>query len=122
MQSELKLFFSLDIDCPLSEFSPAEEDNFGFWARMIVGIRGQDGGESFDVFICTPKWLAIRSTNNEVVFGQYHLIVGEYDYNKIYQALRQKTVLVANSWDEIAAKICKVAYWEFEDYLDSPRY
>ena len=83
MKPELKSFYCLDIEKPLKEYTPFVEDNFGFWARIIVEDKYLGGEESFDIMICTPKWILDNYKEEDVLTGQYHLIVLKYNYNNI---------------------------------------
>jgi hypothetical protein len=122
MNAKLLKLYSVDINQDLSEFYPKEDDNFGFWARMSVGDFQIGGDESFDIFICTPKWLSENYNKTDIIFGRHHLIVFEYNYYNIFSKL-QKYVDVLNfeNWVEIGERIGRIAYWEFEDYQDGSR-
>src|SRR5258706_15775892 len=117
MKADLKSFYSIDIENPLKEFSPEIEDNFGFWARMIIGEKTKDGEESFDIMICTPKWLMANHNTSEILFGLHYLIVFEYNYQKIYDKLKRFIENIeGKTWNEIGLKIGMIGKWEFEDY------
>ncbi|MCU8085410.1 immunity 8 family protein [Shewanella sp. SM23] len=117
MRAQLKEFYSLDFD--LNSYWPDESDNFGFWVRAMIGPEGEEGAESFDMQICTPEWLKSKHSDNEVVFGSHMLIVFEYDLDRI----KNKVSSYCNScsgktWQEIAEKLSRIGYWEFEDYTE----
>ncbi len=78
MKAEIKYFHSPDIP-DLGTYQPIECDNFVFLLQMFVGEKGKQGEESFDLIVCTPKWLVNNHHKEESVFGLYHLIVFEYD-------------------------------------------
>jgi len=119
MRAILKEFYSLDIDMPLVEFYPEKHNNFGFWARMIIGEKEIGGEESFDILICTPKWLLNNHAKNEIIFGKHHLIVFEYNYHNIYKKLKYTVENTeGNDWNEIGLKLGAIANWEFEDYRE----
>jgi len=46
----------------------------------LVGPKDQPGEESFDVEVCTPKFLLNRYGREEVIIGRHFLIVFEYDW------------------------------------------
>lgn len=56
MQAVLKGLHSIDI-ADLENYAPHEEDNFGFVLRAMIGPMNREGEESFDITVCTPKWL-----------------------------------------------------------------
>lgn len=119
MKSILKDFYCLDIIERLDGYIPADVYNFGFWARIIVGEKDLGGEESFDIMICTPKWILENYKENDIIIGQYHLIVLKYNYNNIYSYLRDKiNSIEKENWSEIGNQIGKIGKWEFEDYRD----
>jgi Immunity protein 8 len=62
----------------LSDFRPAEYDNFGIWIRMLVGETTiPDSEESFDMLLCTPKWLMSNHEWTDIIFGIHYLLVFE---------------------------------------------
>jgi hypothetical protein len=79
MQAVLKGLYSTDIG-DLENYQPENEDNFGFGLRALVGPMGQPGEESFDMTVCTPKWLAERYGASEILLGLHKVIVFSYDY------------------------------------------
>ena len=117
MKPKLINFFSLDIEIPLSDFIPSSPNNFGFWARLIVGEAKRGGEESFDIMICTPQWLISNHKKSDIIIGRHYLIVFEYNYQHIYSTLKsQIEELEEENWDKIGLKIGRLGKWEFEDY------
>jgi hypothetical protein len=117
MKAKIKYIFSPDIDTALEDFIPKDEGNFGFVIRMIVCPEGQEGEESFDLMLCTPKWLNDNYPADEIIFGRHYLIVFKYDYKSIYKKLSDYVNGIdAKSWGQIGDQIGKIGYWEFEDY------
>jgi hypothetical protein len=55
----LKQLYTSDIS-DIEKYQPEEEDNFGFVLRALVRPTGQPVEESFDITVCTPRWLAKR--------------------------------------------------------------
>ena len=88
MEAVLKGLYSSDI-ADIEKYQPAEEDNFGFVLRALVGPMGQPGEESFDITVCTPKWLAKRYGPSDTVIGLHKLIVFRYDYSGIRRIHRK---------------------------------
>jgi hypothetical protein len=78
MEAALKGLYSSDID-DLENYQPEEQDNFGFILRAHIGVMGT-GEDFFDITVCTPKWLATRFDDSEVLLGLHKLIVFKYDY------------------------------------------
>lgn len=115
MRAKLKEFYSLDLD--INSYWPDQLDNFGFWIRAMIGPEGEEGAESFDIQICTPKWLISKYSAEEVLFGHHMLIVFEYDLDRIKNKIsRYCDSCSGGTWQEIANKLTRIGYWEFEDY------
>ncbi len=116
MKAELKRLHSPDIE-DLENYKPNIIDDFSFLLQIFVGELNEEGEESFDTIVCTPKWLLTNCKENEVVFGFNYIIVPVYDYNLIFEKIR---IFISNvegkNWDDIACKISKIGKWEFEDY------
>jgi hypothetical protein len=117
MQAKLKELFSLDFD--LATFWPEKPDNFGFWLRAMIGPEDHAGADSFDIHVCTPEWLKSNYSVSDTVWGRHFLIVFEYDRARIEAAIvRYCERCFGNDWQEIAQKISRIGYWEFEDYRE----
>jgi len=116
MKTELKGFHSPDI-YDLEKYYPEIEDNFCFYLEISVGVKNEKGAEQFGITVCTPKWLLENKKDDEMVFGKNYLIVFKYNYQKIYGKIKSYIdELDGNSWEELALKVSRIGYWEFEDY------
>lgn len=84
---------------------------------MLVGPVDGPGEESFDVLVCTPAWLARIASEEGPQIGRHRLIL-EYLDLRIAEAFLRRQVerLEAPTWNELAAKLSRLGYWEFEDY------
>jgi hypothetical protein len=114
--AEVKGLYSLEVD-NLEQYIPNPPDVFLLQLRVIVGPKGAPGEESFDIKVCTPGWLANMCGNEDFVAGRHYLIVARYDF----AALRKIIVKLiescfGDSWQEVAQKVARIGYWEFEDY------
>ncbi len=118
MKAEIKYFHSPDI-IDLEKFEPEIPDEFCFLLQIMVGEKDQEGEESFDAMVCTPKWLLKNNEKDKIIYGRHYLIVFEYNFSKISSALKQ---LVESSdfenWDDVGEKIGRIGKWEFEDYQE----
>lgn len=84
---------------------------------MLVGPLDGPGEESFDVLVCTPAWLARTVAEHGPQVGRHRLVVEKLDLPVAETfLLRQIERLEATSWDELAATVARLGYWEFEDY------
>jgi hypothetical protein len=119
MKAKLKNIYSTDIDVQLSDYRPAYQDNFGFLARLIIGEEKMGGEESFDVLICTPQWLISNHNTTDIIIGRHHLIVFEYNYERIYSKLKSLIEgIELSTWNEIGLIVGRIGKWEFEDYKE----
>jgi len=119
MRAELKLFWSPDVE-DLSAYSPSDPTSFGFFLQLLIGPADSGGEESFGFMVCTPRWLEATHKREDIVIGRHHLLVFEYNYQRLVGFL---TDLVSgatgDNWEEIANKLARSAQWEFEDYTDA---
>lgn len=118
MRGSLRRLHSPDV-ADLSGYHPERPDDFGFLLQILVGPEGGEGEESFDVVVCTPKWLEGQHGPSDVVSGRHHLIVFEYDYDRLAREIERVCESAeGQSWREVALKLSRFAHWEFEDYRD----
>lgn len=116
MEAELKAMHSPEV-LDLKNFSPVERDNFMFLLQFLIGPKGGNGYESFDVIVCTPRWLLENQKAEDVVLDFHHLVVFKYDYNKIHEKAKEfVSSFRGESWDEVTNQLRKFWRWEFEDY------
>jgi hypothetical protein len=89
---------------------------FGIHLFAIVGPSGSAGEESFGITVCTTEWFEQNVTAN-VAADRRHLFVRHYDYDEIKQYLvKYCSACTGSSWKEIANKVARIGFWEFEDY------
>ena len=116
MRAELKWLHSPDVE-DLKQYWPKEPDNFGFLLQAMMGPAGQEGEESFNMVVCTPKWLKQTHADADIVLGRHHLIVFRYDYQSLLNYIRTFAErCTGESWQEIAQKLSRLGRWEFEDH------
>jgi len=116
VKAELKRIHSPDV-YTLENFEPNEADKFGILLQLMVGPVNTEGEESFDLMVCTPKWLSDNYGKTDIVFGRHYLIVFEYDYDAIYSKLKSIIESIdADNWEDLGLLIGRIAKWEFEDY------
>jgi hypothetical protein len=116
MQAVLKGLHSTDI-ADIENYLPGEDDNFGFTLRAMVGPVVGEGEESFDIVVCTPKWLMEKYGASDVLLGLHKVIVFKYDYLRLRQFVEKYLMRCSgNTWGEIAKKVSLLGQWEFEGY------
>lgn len=116
MKAELKSFYSPDV-YDLEKFNPEKEDNFCFYLEISVGVKNEKSGELFGITVCTPKWLLENKKEEEIIFGKNYMIVFSYSFQNITNKIKTYVdKLDEDNWEELAKKISRISYWEFEDY------
>jgi hypothetical protein len=101
---------------------PKDQQKFCLLVRAMVGPRGGEGEESFDMNVCTPQWLEEQVEREGFVFGTHRLFVKAYDTAQIKKLITKFIERYSgDSWREVAEKISRVARWEFEDYKPAPQ-
>jgi hypothetical protein len=104
----------------LEGHTPTDPDNFCVLVRAMVGPRGSEGEESFDIKVCTSKWLEGQIQKDGFALGLHCLFVETYDPKQIRNLLAKFIERSSGeSWREVAEKISRIARWEFEDYKPS---
>jgi len=104
MQAVLKGLHSPDI-ADVENYLPHEEDNFAFLLQVMVGPMEGEGEESFDIIVCTPKWLIEKYRPSDILLGLHKLIVFKYDYPAVREFIEKFLLRCSgNTWEEIAKK------------------
>jgi hypothetical protein len=120
MRAQVKRFNSPDI-FDLYHHTPEEPDCFEFLLEVMVGPENQPGAESIDIVVSTPKWLLKERGEDAVIFGFNRLIVFEYDFEKIAATIKRFCERCTGStWAEVANKVKRMGYYEFDDYKETP--
>ena len=83
---------------------------------MIVGPLGTPGDEVFQITVCTVEALKALLDRDGIVLGRHLLLVAGINPPTIEAFLEDRVRrLDGNTWPELAAKIGRIGYWEFED-------
>lgn len=111
----MKRFHSPDAE--LQTYEPEDASDFGVLVQVMAGPADGPGEESFDVVVCTPRWLQRLTDEQGPVICRHHLVVESWDWPRIRLFLTQEVEThEAPSWRDLAAKIGRLGKWEFEDY------
>lgn len=116
MISEVKNIFSPDV-LDFATYYPEDDECFNFLLSVIVGIKGTKSEESFNIEVCTPKWLIANYNKDDIILGKNKMIVFGYNKEKIFK--KAKSLFdgrSGNTWEEIAIKLSRIGQWEFEEY------
>ena len=116
MRARLKHLLDDDVE-RVSTDDPAE---FMYLAQMLVGPSDERGEESFNVVVCSPEWLAAAARRDGGLFhARHHLVVNfeTFDRQAVHDWLAARVQDVSGeTWDEVAERLARLGYWEFEDY------
>ena len=118
MRAALRRIYTIDGDDP-TNYTPDEPDRFAVVLRMFVGSSPGEGEESFDVTVCTPLWLQEACDRDGFVLGRHLFVVQAYNFEFIRAKLSRLIERYSGAtWREVAARVGRIGYWEFEDYDD----
>jgi len=121
MKPEIKYLHSPDID-DLEHYRPPVADEFSFLLQIVAGPQGQDGEESFDVIVCSPKSLGQTLGEDRILVGRHHLITNSYEYASLVSFISEQFEKCSGKdWNEVAIKLARIGQWEFEDYVPSAK-
>lgn len=119
MFPELKEIYSRDIFVDMYEYVPEDEDFFEIELTLIIGVKGQDGGDIFYINVCSPKWISKLRENQDYLSKKGYIIIDKYDFSHIKRIIDNKLSDISGySWTDIVHKINFFAIWEFDDYRD----
>jgi hypothetical protein len=117
MNAKLKSIDSPDAPSgDLHAFKPDHHKQFGLSVTATIGPADEPGGELFTFTVCTAEWLA-QPLPKGYTFQRHTLLIEHWDPALIERAIAdlcQRTS--GRDWPEIAQKLSRYAYWEFEDY------
>ena len=116
MKARVVAIFSPDVD--VASHPPSDPADDGLALTMYVGPEDGPGHESFDLVVCTPRWLerVVRDQDGPLV-GRHYLIVEAMDLERVLAFLREQVETAqAPTWSELASIVGRLGRWEFEDY------
>ncbi len=120
MNAEIRALYSPDVH-DLESWKPPRPDSFGILLQLIAGPAGEEGEESFDVVLCTPRWIDETHGLDDIVVGRHHLIVKRYRYEAMIDFIKQYVGSCSgDTWEVVAEKLGRLGRWEFEDYREAP--
>src|SRR5689334_5239070 len=82
MRAEVKNLFSLEVD-DLEGFVPPDPAVFRISIRLIAGPEGQEGEESFDFEVCSPRWLDQELKGGNVLLARHKILMKAFDFLKV---------------------------------------
>lgn len=100
--------------------APPEAADFGVNVTVLLRPAGGEGEESFQLTVCTPAWLAENvAMPKGFAFVRDHPVVERWDEQLVRRAIQDVCLRNEGSdWHDVATKLSRYAYWEFEDYRE----
>ncbi len=107
MYAKLKGLSSTEVN--LKTYWPDNENCFGFLIDAQIGPEREEREYIFQILVCTPDWIKKEYSEKKIVWGQYKLIVFEYDLKTIKSAIeRYVESCPADNWETLAKKIARI--------------
>ena len=118
MRAKVKGIYTIEMGM-LHQLPPEDPIRFRIWVRAMVGPSSEEGEESFDIGVCTPKWIEAECESRGFVVGRHHLVVRHFDPHHITKVITQIIERCeGETWTEVAEKVSRIGYWDFEDYRE----
>lgn len=99
----------------LDTFVPDNPSNFCVWLDLSIGFSGEEGGNFFQVGVCTPIWLAHQLSAQKIIVPKNLLIVENFCFdvikNKIDEIITNST---REGGDASMKALCRYFSWEFD--------
>ncbi len=104
-------------DADLDTYRPDDPLDAGVTVRFLVGPHDGPGEESFDVVLCTPRWLSGRVQVTGPLLVRHHVVMEPFDLRLgVEQVTRLMQSVSADDWAGVGEKLARIGQWEFEDY------
>jgi hypothetical protein len=102
-------------ECDPESYSPSAADDIAINITLKIGKEDGEGGDNFDLFICSPEWLSKNSWMP--TWGRHMLLVRKYDLAQIITVINSRIEeCTETDWLSSAHKLSRYFAWEFEDY------
>jgi Immunity protein 8 len=87
---------------------------------FAAGPLGGQGEETFQATVCTATRLTELVERDGVVAGRHFLFVDAIARQRVEEFVRDRLRRIdGEAWTELAEKIGRIGFWEFEDYTKS---
>jgi len=117
-RAELKRWDMSSATYTVDSYRPEDPLCFEAWITAHIGPVDNEGEEIFQFRVTTPEFLAVGLSDGAPQWMRHTLLVARYDPVAIRRALVEYlTRIDGQNWDELATKVGRIAFWEFEDYL-----
>lgn len=121
IQAELKSLGTSDAHVPdfdLVHYRPENPESFSVYVDAYIGSKGDKGRDVFGFTICSPQWLVDHPAEKGFWLGRF-LLLWRWDYALLHRVLSDRCRRTEGAtWEDVALKLSRYSYWEFEDYSD----
>lgn len=115
MKAVVKGIYSTDLD--LATYRPIDPFDDGQWVRLMIGPEGNDGEESFDVLVCTPRWLVREISRDKMQLVRHTLLMEKFDLARALERLHHEVESASGeSWQKLLLSLVQIGRWEFDNY------
>ncbi len=116
MRAAIRSYDSYEIE-DLQTDKPDDPLIFAVSINFEIGPADSVGADNFRITVASAEFLRHQYPGDDCYFLRHYLLVKEYNFSRIL-ALMTNYVnsLEAETWEQLAEKIGRVALWEFEDY------
>lgn len=100
--------------------APDDPEHFAAEVTPYIGPAEGRGADLFEFQVCTPRWLVEQASMPKgFAFLRHHLLVERWDAGLVERAIRDLCLRTeGEDWQEVATKLSRCGYWEFEDYRE----
>jgi hypothetical protein len=109
---------------PFPGWLPVDPDCFGMQLTLLIGEKGANRGDNFQLYVCTRKF---RDTSNDDMKRSIRLtkyeFIDRYSWPALKKLLNDRVKSCeGSSWEESLAMLRRKFHWEFENFnKPSPR-
>lgn len=117
MKATIKSIYSTDVD--VDTYRPVDPLDDGQWVRLLIGPDDGLGEESFDVLVCTPRWLAREIERDGMQVVRHTLVMERFDLGRAVERLRHEVTRAPGAtWQQLLLSLVQIGRWEFDGYPD----
>jgi Immunity protein 8 len=108
-------------DLDPAQFVPDDPDCCCLWVMAFIGPDGEPGHDTYQIGVCTPRWLATEAMGRGYAWGRFYLIVPRWDYDLVRRAIDELLAgLEGLDWQSISDRLARYAMSEFDSAAYHP--
>jgi len=102
----------------LDDYPVEDRTFFGGGVYFTIGPEQVNGGNDYEIFVCTPQWLAKEVEWRKAIWGRHLLIVERFEEKLVVDAIKE-ALHNLDGIENVEEIMARYAAWEFEDYSNS---